>query len=63
MMKKEFEINDILNAVNNISKIEKKKRNLLQTKKNLTNKYDVLTLNNEVKSSKTNILVLDQMIK
>ena len=62
-MKKEFEINDILNAVNNISKIEKKKRNLLQTKKNLTNKYDVLTLNNEVKSNKTNILVLDQMIK
>ena len=63
MMKKEFEINDILNAVNNISKIEKKKRSLLQTKKNLTNKYDVLTLNNEVKSNKTNILVLDQMIK
>ena len=62
-MKKEFEINDILNAVNNISKIERKKGNLLQTKKNLTNKYDVLTLNNEVKSNKTNILVLDQMIK
>ena len=54
-MTKEFEISDILKAVNNISKIEKKKDS--------TDKDDVLTLNNQVKSNKSNILVLDQMIE
>ena len=54
-MKKEFEISDILNAVDDISKIEKKKYS--------TDKDDVLTLNNQVKSNKSNILVLDQMIE
>ena len=63
MIKKEFEINDILNAVNRISKIERKKGDFLQTKKKLAERKDVLTLNNEVKSNKTNILVLNQMIE
>ena len=63
MIKKEFEINDILNAVNRISKIERKKGDFLQTKKKLVERKDVLTLNNEVKSNKTNILVLNQMIE
>jgi len=62
-MIKEFEINDILNAVNRISKIERKKEDFLQTKKKLVERKDVLTLNNEVKSNKTNILVLNQMIE
>ena len=60
-MIKEFEINDILNAVNSISKIEKKKKKTLE-KKDSRGKDDVLTLNNQVKSNKSNILVLDQMI-
>ena len=63
MTRKEFEINDILNAVNRISKIERKKGDFLQTKKKLVERKDVLTLNNEVKSNKTNILVLNQMIE
>ena len=42
MIKKEFEINDILNAVNRISKIERKKRDFLQTKKKLAERNDVL---------------------
>ena len=63
MIKKEFKINDILNAVNRISKIERKKGDFLQTKKKLAERKDVLTLNNEVKSNKTNILVLNQMIE
>ena len=63
MIKKEFKINDILNAVNRISKIERKKGDFLQTKKKLVERKDVLTLNNEVKSNKTNILVLNQMIE
>ena len=61
-MVKEFEINDILNAVNNISKIEKKRRKTVK-KKDSTNKDDVLTLNDQVKSNKSEILVLDQMIE
>ena len=61
MMKKEFKINDILNAVNSISKIDKKKSKTLR-KKDYANNTDVLTNNNQVKSDKSEILVLDQMI-
>ena len=61
-MIKEFEINDILNAVNNISKIEKKKNKTIE-KKDSTAINDVLTLNNQAKSNKSEILVLDQMIE
>ena len=62
-MIKEFEINDILNAVNSISKIEKKKSKTIEAKKDSTDRSDVLTLNNQVKSNKSEILVLDQMIE
>ena len=62
MMKKEFEINDILNAVNNISKMDRKKSKT-EEKKDSASKDDVLTLNNQVKSDKSDILVLDQMIE
>ena len=62
MMEKEFEINDILNAVNSISKVENKKTKTVEWKDS-TNKDDVLTLNNQAKSNKSEILVLDQMIE
>ena len=62
-MVKEFEINDILNAVDNISKIERKKDRVIETKNDPTNKDDVLTLNKQVKSNKSKILVLNQMIE
>ena len=62
-MKKKFTINDILNAVDNISKIERKKVKVIETKNNFTDKNDVLTLNKQVKSNKSKILVLDQMIE
>ena len=61
-MVKEFEIIDILNAVNNIFKIEKKRSNTVE-KKDSTDKNDILTLNNQVKSNKSEILVLNQMIE
>ena len=61
-MKKEFEISDILNAVNSISKIERKRSKNIK-KKELKEKSDILTLNNQAKSNKTDILVLDQMIE
>ena len=62
-MKKEFTINDILNAVDNISKIERKKVKVIETKNDSTDKNDILTLNKQVKSNKSKILVLDQMIE
>jgi len=62
-MIKEFEISDILNAVDNISEMEKKKDMTRETKNDSTNKDDVLTLNKQVKSNKSKILVLDQMIE
>ena len=62
-MKKEFTINDILNTVDNISKIERKKVKAIETKNDSTDKNDVLTLNKQVKSNKSKILVLNQMIE
>ena len=61
-MKKEFEINDILNAVNSISRVDKKKSKIMK-KKDSGVKEDVLTLNNQAKSDESEILVLDQMIE
>ena len=61
-MIKEFEINDILNAVDIISKNEKKKIKSVE-KKDSADKNDILTLNNQAKSDKSEILVLDQMIE
>ena len=61
-MTKEFEINDILSAVNSISKIKKKKIKTAE-KKDSADKNDILTLNNQAKTVKSEILVLDQMIE
>ena len=63
MTEKEFEINDILNAVNSISKIERKKDSTIEIKSDSSDKNDVLTLNNQAKSDKSEILVLDRMIE
>ena len=62
-MAKEFKISEILKAVDNLSKIKKVKNSPLETKLNLVDKEDVLTLNNELKSDKSEILVLNQMIE
>ena len=62
-MEKEFAIGDILDAVNNISKIERKKGRSIEIKNDSTSKDDILPLNNQVKSNKSDILVLDQMIE
>ena len=62
-MIKEFEISDILNAVDNISEMERKEDMTRETKNDSTNKDEVLTLNKQVKSNISKILVLDQMIE
>jgi len=61
-MIKEFEIKDILDAVNSISNIKKKERNI-DEKKNLNIKNDALILNNQLKSHKSEVLVLNEMIE
>ena len=63
MMEKEFKIGDILNAVNSISKVERKKGKAIEIKIDSADKNDILPLNNQVKSDKSDILVLDQMIE
>tara|TARA_B100001123_G_scaffold25920_1_gene27972 strand:- start:102 stop:290 length:189 start_codon:yes stop_codon:yes gene_type:complete len=62
-MIKEFKINDILAAVNSISKIERKKDKIKEVKNDFARKDDILTLNDQVKSNKSEILVLNQMIE
>ena len=62
-MKKDFEIKDILNAVNSISTIERKKRKTIEVKNDSSEKVDISTLNNQAKSNKSEVLVLDQMIE
>ena len=61
-MIKEFEIKDILDAVNSISNIKKKERNI-DEKKNFNIKNDALIINNQVKSHKSEVLVLNEMIE
>ena len=62
-MIKQFEISDILKAVDNISKMKRKKDITRETKNDSTDKNDILTLNNQAKSNKSEILVLNQMIE
>tara|TARA_B100000029_G_C17498141_1_gene931716 strand:- start:879 stop:1067 length:189 start_codon:yes stop_codon:yes gene_type:complete len=62
-MTKEFEINDILDAVDSIFEKERKKVKITKIKNDSNRKKDDLTLNNQVKSNKTKILVLGQMIE
>ena len=62
-MIKEFQIKDILVAVNSISKMDKKKDKTKGSKNDFVHKKDdILSLNSQVKSNKSEILVLDNMI-
>ena len=58
----EYEISDILSAVDSICKIEKKKSKTAK-KDGFTDKDYVLILNNQAKTNKSEILVLDNMIE
>ena len=55
-MVKEIEVSEILKAVDSISKIEKKKNKTME-------KNDTLAPNNQAKSNKSEILVLNEMIE
>lgn len=61
-MIKEFQIKDILNAVNSISKIEKNQAKI-NNAKSLTNKGEIVRSNKQAKSKKSVVLVLNQMIE
>ena len=61
-MTKEYQINDILSAVNALSKMDKKKATNKKNKdSNSTN--DVLIHNKQAELNKSEILVLDEMIE
>ena len=62
-MIKEFEIKDILNAVNDIFELERKKSKYTMQKKVFKDKAHNLPNNKRVKSNKSEILVLDEMIE
>ena len=61
-MIKEFKIDDILNAMNSISKLKKKKSNNVKNKIS-GHKNDTLILNNHSKLDKSEVLVLNEMIQ
>jgi len=61
-MIKEFEIKDILDAVNSISK-NKKMHVSIEEKNDLDGENEVVSHNNQVKSKQSEVLVLDQMIE
>jgi hypothetical protein len=62
-MTENFEINDILNAVESISKIERSKGQKRDTKIDYTSNNGLLSTKNKAESNKSEILVLDQMIE
>jgi hypothetical protein len=62
-MTKNFEINDILNAVKSISAIERNTEKDKEVKRDSTYNSSILPSSNQVKSNKSEILVLDQMIE
>jgi len=61
-MVKEFEIKDILNAMETISKIDKKKVKI-SAKKDSGGKDSILNVNNRADFNESGILVLEQMIE
>ncbi len=61
-MIKEFQIDDILNAVDSISKMGENQKKI-DSNKNLAIENDLNTSNRQAKSKKSSILVLDQMIE
>ena len=58
----EYELSDILNAVDSIYRMEKKKNKIVE-KNGSADKDDVLILNNQAKTNKSEILVLDKMVE
>ena len=61
-MIKKFKIDDILNAMNSISKLKKKKSNNVKNKIS-GHKNDTSILNNHAKLDKSEVLVLNEMIE
>ena len=61
-MAKEFKINDILNAVDAISKIDRKRKEVAE-KNVFTIKKETLIPSNQKKLVKSEILVLNEMIE
>lgn len=62
-MKKEFDINDILDAVDNIAQFKKKDRKKQEIEKNYVSNNDNMTIKKQNKINKSDVLVLSEMIE
>ena len=61
-MNKEYKINDILDAVDSIYKVKRKKDKNIKINRKYNDEVETTT-NNDKKSNKSDVLVLDQMIE
>jgi|TARA_B110000438_G_scaffold296885_1_gene342281 hypothetical protein len=61
-MNKEYQINDILDAVDSIYKVKRKKDKNIKTNNEYAGDNELMTTG-EKKSNKSDVLVLDQMIE
>jgi hypothetical protein len=62
-VKKEFDINDILDAVDNIAQFKKKDRKKQEIEKNYVSNNDNMTIKKQNKINKSDVLVLSEMIE
>ena len=62
-MKKEFDINDILDAVDNIAQFKKKNKKKQEIEKNYVSNNDNMTIKKQNKINKSDVLVLSEMIE
>ena len=62
-MKKEFDINDILDAVDNIAQFKKKDKKKQEIEKNYVSNNDNMTIKKQNKINKSDVLVLSEMIE
>jgi|TARA_B110000438_G_scaffold297620_1_gene344310 hypothetical protein len=62
-VKKEFDINDILDAVDNIAQFKKKDKKKQEIEKNYVSNNDNMTIKKQNKINKSDVLVLSEMIE
>ena len=62
-MKKEFDINDILDAVDTITQFKRKEGEKQEIKKNYISNNDNMAIKKQTKINKSAVLILSEMIK
>ena len=62
-MKKEFDINDILDAVDTITQFKRKEGKKQEIKKNYISNNDNMAIKKQTKINKSAVLILSEMIE